>query len=210
MNLRKIFGLGKKYKNELSSDVMAKELRFDENVLAIITEVANHDLHPLKISDLYDEDKETTVGIYFSALEEKAEEIVEQLQPQINQFGYLAFASERSFEEGSTCKIGIIKCNDQFEILKILQTNGENYDISNEDIISKLRQWHKRYPFIIIGADFDWIEAKYTVLPSTHEIKPFAREMYEFCPDIVEQGTGSIEALIEEIKETKKLFLWWD
>lgn len=34
--------------------------------------------------------------------------------------------------------------------------------------------------------------------------------MYEFCPDIVEQGTESIEELVEEIKKTKKLFLWWD
>ncbi|WP_326266092.1 DUF4253 domain-containing protein, partial [Bacillus thuringiensis] len=28
--------------------------------------------------------------------------------------------------------------------------------------------------------------------------------------DIVEQGTESIEELVEEIKKTKKLFLWWD
>ena len=48
------------------------------------------------------------------------------------------------------------------------------------------------------------------MLPSNQEMQSFAQEMYEFCPDIVEQGTGSIEELIEEIKETKKLALWWD
>ncbi|MEC2641123.1 DUF4253 domain-containing protein [Bacillus thuringiensis] len=26
----------------------------------------------------------------------------------------------------------------------------------------------------------------------------------------MEQGTESIEELVEEIKKTKKLFLWWD
>ena len=133
-----------------------------------------------------------------------------ELQSQINQLGYLAFISERNFKQGSKSNIGIIKGNDQFELLKILQTNGDNSDINNDDVISKLKQWNTSYPFIIIGADFDWIEAKFTVLPSNQEIKSFAQEMYEFCPDVVEQGAGSNQELIEEIKETKKLFLWWD
>jgi len=38
----------------------------------------------------------------------------------------------------------------------------------------------------------------------------FAKEMYKVCPDIVDQGTGSIEALAEEMKKTKRLFFWWD
>jgi hypothetical protein len=61
-----------------------------------------------------------------------------------------------------------------------------------------------------VGAGYDWIDANFIVLLTDQEMKSFAQEMYEFCPDIVEQGTGSIEELIEEIKETKKLALWWD
>jgi hypothetical protein len=61
-----------------------------------------------------------------------------------------------------------------------------------------------------VGADYNWIDANFIVLPTDQEMKSFAQEMYDFCPDIVEQGSGSIEELIEEIKETKKLALWWD
>ncbi|MDR4885989.1 DUF4253 domain-containing protein [Fredinandcohnia sp. QZ13] len=211
MNLKSFFGLGKKHKNEIN-DEMLKEPGFTQEVLNIIKQVSNNNLQPLKINDLYKDDRIATVGISFMTFEEEAEKLVVELQSKIKHLGYYAFMNERNFIKGnkSKCRIGVLKGTDQFELLKILQTNGDNYDISNDDVISKLKQWNKRYPFSIIGADFDWIEAKFKVLPSDQHIKSFAKEMYEFCPDIVEQGTGSIEELIEEIKDTKKLFLWWD
>ncbi|MFS0823222.1 DUF4253 domain-containing protein [Bacillus sp. 1P02SD] len=211
MNLKIFFGLGKKHKNEINDEIV-KEPGFTQEVLNIIKQVSNNNLQPLKINDLYNEDGITTVGISFMTLEEKAEKLVVELQSKIKHLGYYAFINERNFIKGnnSKCRIGVLKGTDQFELLKILQTNGDNYDISNDDVISKLKQWNKRYPFSIIGADFDWIEAEFLVLPSDQHIQSFAKEMYEFCPDIVEQGTGSIEELIEEIKETKKFYLWWD
>nr|WP_276577812.1 MULTISPECIES: DUF4253 domain-containing protein [Bacillus] len=125
---------------------------------------------------------------------------------------YLAFICERSFSQGSKskCSIGSIQGNGQFDILAIQPTNGVNYEVSNKDVIFKLRKWNDRYPFIIISADYDWVDTIFSVLPTDAEMQSFAQEMYEFCPDIVEQGTESIEELVEEIKKTKKLFLWWD
>ena len=37
-----------------------------------------------------------------------------------------------------------------------------------------------------------------------------AREVYEFCPDIVDQGTETVERLAYEMRVTNELFLWWD
>ena len=37
-----------------------------------------------------------------------------------------------------------------------------------------------------------------------------ARRMYRFCPDIVDQGTGTVAALAKELEQTNELFLWWD
>nr|WP_286180780.1 DUF4253 domain-containing protein [Bacillus sp. ISL-37] len=107
-------------------------------------------------------------------------------------------------------KISIIPGTDKFDILRIQQTNGNNYDISNERVISKLKEWYRRYPFIIIGADYDWVEANFEVFPEGKALKAFAKEIYKFCPDLVEQGSGSINGLIEEMEETRKLYLWWD
>ncbi|MEH7884350.1 DUF4253 domain-containing protein [Bacillus sp. JJ1609] len=41
-------------------------------------------------------------------------------------------------------------------------------------------------------------------------MQPFVKELYEFCPDIIDQGTGNIEGFIEDLKEFRKLVLWWD
>jgi len=40
--------------------------------------------------------------------------------------------------------------------------------------------------------------------------KRLASEVYAFCPDIVEQGTKTVEQLEKEIKDTGRIFLWWD
>jgi hypothetical protein len=34
--------------------------------------------------------------------------------------------------------------------------------------------------------------------------------MYDFCPDIVDQGIGSVELLAESLVEGDRLFFWWD
>ena len=38
----------------------------------------------------------------------------------------------------------------------------------------------------------------------------FCADLYEFCPDIVEQGCESVAALEEEIAAAGRVFLWWD
>jgi hypothetical protein len=38
----------------------------------------------------------------------------------------------------------------------------------------------------------------------------FAKEVYQFCPDVVDQGTETVEALASERKRTNRVYLWWD
>jgi len=41
-------------------------------------------------------------------------------------------------------------------------------------------------------------------------LKSLSHEMYEFCPDVVDQGAGSVEELERGIKLTNSFYLWWD
>jgi len=95
-----------------------------------------------------------------------------------------------------------------FDILRIKQTNGWNYDLGPDDIIDKLLQWSEKYSIAIIGADFDWVELLFTETPT--DLESLANEVYEFSPDTVDQGTETLEALIESIRDSSVLFLWWD
>jgi hypothetical protein len=105
-------------------------------------------------------------------------------------------------------KIGIIKGTDQYDILQIMYTNGEDDDVSHEEIVEKLKGWGKQCPFEIIGAENDWVEIEFRVMP--RDLKVFAEEIYDFSPDIVDEGTGSLSELIKEINTTKRLMLWWN
>jgi hypothetical protein len=37
-----------------------------------------------------------------------------------------------------------------------------------------------------------------------------ARRFNAFCPDIVTQGTGTVEALARELRRSSQLYCWWD
>jgi hypothetical protein len=87
-------------------------------------------------------------------------------------------------------------------------TNGWNYDISPDMIIARLKQWDAGFGLVLRGVAFDWVEAEFKTHPQ--DMLAFAKEVYEFCPDVVEQGTETVEALAEEMTRSNVLYLWWD
>lgn len=198
---KKIFSSGKTQEKELNLD----EIDFSEEALTILKTNSPSKLMPLYKTDLFSDKPGELAGICIKTRKEESEHFVLKLKEELREINYQAFVCDYDHKE-----IGIIKGTDQFDILKVQQTNGDNYDISNEKIISKLKFWHRRFPFIIMGADYDWVEISFLIMPKSEELKVLAKEIAKFCPDIVEQGTGTISGLIEEMKETGKLFLWWD
>lgn len=94
------------------------------------------------------------------------------------------------------------------DILEIAQTDAVNYGMVTKDLKAKLALWHKAYGIDIWQAETDTIQLRFIKMPG--DLKAFAKEVYKFCPDIVDQGVGSQRALIKAIKEQGGLYLWWD
>lgn len=151
--------------------------------------------------------KKNIRGVQFREDKEKARIIVQTLRGEFRQKGLYIYVSDQNFGYEPE-KITIIKTDDKFDLLRFEATNGINYDLFCEDIIAKLSTWDKTMglEFTSVGADF--AEAGLTQVPAA--LPAFADELYKFCPDIVDQGTGSVEVLQEEIKRTRSLYLWWD
>lgn len=194
-----------KERESLSSEAL-RELGFHEDILLRIKEVAGTRVQSLQNYP------EVTIGLSITCKPEEAEMIVEQLRGAIQHLGYLPFIAETDVGRRKNSIIGIVQTESQFDLLKLLDTNGENYDVSNEDVIGKLTEWHKRFPFTIVGANFDWVDLAFIKVPTGIELAELAKEITEFCPDAVE-GEGAeeeIQELITDLKETKRLFLWWD
>jgi hypothetical protein len=119
--------------------------------------------------------------------------------------GYLLFLYE---DNEYKRYVGIIKGNDELEIIKWRQTNGINYDYENKDIIEKLQKWREQNDFIILGASTDWLQLQFKTMPN--DMDSFAKDVYEFCPDVIDQGAGDMPNLIKEINRMHGVYLWWD
>jgi hypothetical protein len=146
-------------------------------------------------------------GISWKVGSEKTNPAIHALRDDLKKKDYLIFVSEQG-DGGSPSEITIIKSADQFDILRIQKTDGINYNHDNEDVIKRLQEWNDQYGIEIIGAGYDWVEI--SIVNTPKDVKEFAKEVYAFCPDSVNQGVGTIEALESAIKDKSRLFLWWD
>ncbi len=188
------------------SEELARSLNFERRVLLMVKEESQERIQRMVG---YDEDGYQIMapGIAVSVPEDRSDSILASLRHKLIPLNYMAFIVE--INAGlKTDKIGILKGSDQYEILRIMHTDGDEYDISNEDVIERLKEWEKMSPFDIIGADYDWVEIEFKRLPK--DLKAFAEEVYDFSPDAVDEGPGTVEGLVREIRKTNRLFLLWD
>ncbi len=187
-------------------ELLAGQIGFDKEVFSLVREVTQDNIHRM-IG--YDENGYQIMadGFFITVPENETERVLAALRNKLRQKKYMAFVIEMN-EGIKSDKIGILKGTDQYDILRVMQTNGDNYDITNEDIIERLKEWEKSYPFEIIGAENEWVEIEFRALPK--DLMAFAEDVYDFCPDTVDEEAGSIAELSKEIKTTKRLLLWWE
>jgi len=188
------------------AEEVARIMKFDRQVLVIMKEESGGSIHRL-IG--FDENDFQIIanGLFVPVTEDRTDAVLDALRKKIAPLGYMAFVVEMNANI-KTDKIGVLKGTDQYDILRVMHTDGSEYDISNQDVIDRLREWEKISSFAVVGADNDSVELEFTKLP--RDLKAFVDEVYDFCPDAIEQGPGSVEELIKEIQKTKRLFLWWD
>ena len=105
-------------------------------------------------------------------------------------------------------KIAIMKTHDQFVYLGVAHTDGINWDLDHAAVAARYREWANLYGLELRGAGLDWLSARISKPPK--DWTAFAREVYEFCPDIVDQGAETVEALTTEMRTRNELYLWWD
>jgi ankyrin repeat protein len=109
---------------------------------------------------------------------------------------------------GGRVSLLLFPTDDKYAILASLHTNGENYGISDRQVRRWLRELEQKHRFDLLGAGIDFVDGRFT--KSIRSPEKLAQHLYEFCPDIVDQGCGSVDALAEELTMTGRLVLWWD
>jgi hypothetical protein len=185
---------------------VARRIGFDKEVPLLLKGVTQEPIHRMTG---YDADGYQIMvdGISASVPQDKVEQFLSSIKPALYKKGYMVFIVEMN-DGIKTDKIGVLKGIDQYDILRVMQTNGEGDDVSNEDVIAKLKEWEKGSSFEIIGAENDWIEIEFKKLPNN--LKSFVEDLEDFCPAAVEGGAGAEEELMKEMQKTKRLYLWWE
>ena len=96
----------------------------------------------------------------------------------------------------------------QLDIPRLVRSDAANYDMGTEDLVRKLREYDRDYGIGIFHAETDTIG--FTLLNAPDDMPAFAADLYAFCPDVVDQGLGSVEALEESVEAYGQVYLWWD
>ena len=208
MGLISFFGCGQKNSLVQAETELLNKLTFKTELLTELKNMTKTELKQLPAIDQETGDvlsDKLYNGVFTETTEEKGIEFVKKLKPKFKESGYLIFVFEG---EDDKKNIAVIKGQDELDILRYRRTDGINHDLENENVVKKISEWKSKYGLIVIGCSRDWLQVEFDKLPT--DIDAFANEVYEFCPDSVDQGVGTIDKLKEAIKEMNGLWLWWD
>jgi hypothetical protein len=141
----------------------------------------------------------------------EARSLVFALRTQLRS-GFVAFVGTTQWlgderHEGKA-EVVLARGESQFDILRLARTDACNYDMGTEDLTKKLQAWHHSYGIDVFHAETDTVE--FTLENTPADLQAFANEVYEFCPDIVDQGMGSVDVLKQAIETSHHIYLWWD
>jgi hypothetical protein len=99
-------------------------------------------------------------------------------------FGEGVLSGENNYDKESLIVFFQAKSPDA--LFWVRGTNGDNYDLDTGAILSRLKDWSGRCELAGLGAGFDWVELRFQSLPIN--VEEFAEEVYDFCPDTLDQG----------------------
>src|SRR4051794_12026566 len=169
---------------------VASQIGFDEATLLLVKGVSGRSVERLTaIND--DGETEAADGISVVVADgHEAERVMNELSPRIAPGGYRAFWSERRAPNGrkESDEVAVLKTDDPYAIVRLRRSDGGNYGITTQDIIDRLTAWRQTSEFTVVGGSSDWVALVFSGLPE--RICAFAEEIYQFCPDIVDEGVG--------------------
>lgn len=143
----------------------------------------------------------------FSVRTPRADELIAELSPAIRPQGYLIFRSEQNF--GSVPDVvTVVRGNNSYDILKVQKTEAPHYQLDTAAIITWLRQQQKLCSFVVIGAGADWVEARFIAGPKN--MNEFAQRVAAFAPDVLSENGGSVNRLVERMRQANGFYLSWD
>lgn len=107
--------------------------------------------------------------------------------------------------------IVVLPTPDPVEAIAMLRYGGWNACPPPELHAAAFRSWGERFGFEPVCVGPDIIEGRVTRRPADRDAAlALARELFAYCPDIVDQGTDDIATLAAILMVSDWWFFWWD
>ncbi len=133
---------------------------------------------------------------------------VTAVQGKFLALGCFLFAAHED-GKGRPTRLFVLPTTDKYEALAFMGTDAANYNVATKDIICWLMELEQEQPFLITRIQHDVVAGVFT--RPIRDPDGLAERMFEFCPDIVDQGCGEVAELAKELgKKPARFFLWWD
>jgi hypothetical protein len=203
-----------------NSDIEKLSIEIPKEIIIKISKKCKKTPEPLKVKrwkqdrnhkNMFVQYDSIVSGLQFSFVsDELAHSIWKEFHNDVKNKGHYLYLKNLDFDKKWNVyyDIAITKTKNQFSLLEFMNTSAPNYDLENADIISKLKEWNSQAPFKLVVVDEDRIEAIFLKLP--HDMNSFCQDVYEFCPDVIDQGYGSIDEMIKDFSAKKFFWMWWD
>lgn len=185
---------------------LLREVGFDNpTVVASIAAVGGPVHRLMALSD--EGDAVPAGGVTVELRENRVAGELARLRAELGPLGFGVYQAEQNFGFEPD-RLAIVSGTDPYAFLELVRVDGINYDLEHEAVVATLREWDNRYGLDYLGAGLDWVNARFRTPPS--DMAAFAREVYAFCPDVVDQGTETVERLADEMRRSGTLYCWWD
>jgi hypothetical protein len=107
--------------------------------------------------------------------------------------------------------IGLVPVRHSWEVPSFFRFGNWN-EVPGPDVhVALHRRWHAEFGAELVSFKNDILEFQVARPPMTRDAAlELAQWQYDYCPDIVEQGTQSIEALAISLLNGPIWYFWWD
>jgi hypothetical protein len=185
-------------------------LTVDEETLLTKLNILPDGLYEVQMFDDY-EDEPKLKGIK-SLLEEKVSipkmlQNIKELQAD-NKFQDYHIFSCGHYGSDKEYFIGAIKTTDQYDCLRVFETNGINYNVETKDIIKFFKKWEAHSIFSIIDAYHDRVIIQFSDL--NFDLDEFSKEALELCPDFLSAIEGAQNMKKYILDRNGEVDFWWD
>jgi hypothetical protein len=145
-------------------------------------------------------------GVSFDVPEKVIAKILLQTHTNMLAKGFYFFRYDPNYGMAPD-RVGLLPTTDKYAVMAAMETNGDNFDIGTAGVIAWMKELEQEQPYVLTGIGFDYMEGNFT--SAVKDPTGLARRMYQFCPDIVDQGVETVAALATELKKGA-LYFWWD